>query len=166
MITDAPLSNRPFRTSMRFAAASGLALLAACVGPATKPAIEQAARDRVTQPPPPSPVAAPAPPPVVAAPVPRVVSADPVLASRITWARLSEADRKLVIEAGAEASGNNRQLMADADTRLLAEFRANPAIAVNQADQAAFRAATASVFERWEARPFGDFVRRLRAAAA
>ena len=70
------------------------------------------------------------------------------------------------MDAGAEASGNNRQLMADADTKLLAEFRANPAIAVNQADQAAFRAATASVLEKWEARPFGDFVKRLRAAAA
>ena len=90
----------------------------------------------------------------------------PVVASRITWARLSEADRKLVMEAGAEASAHNRQLMADADSKLLAEFRANPAIAVNQADQAAFRAATAGVIEKWEARSFGDFVRRLRAATA
>ena len=90
----------------------------------------------------------------------------PVVASRITWGRLSEADRKMVMEAGAEATANNRQLMADADGKLLAEFRANPAVAVNQADQGAFRAATTSVIDRWEARPFGDFVRRLRAAAA
>jgi TRAP-type transport system periplasmic protein len=33
-------------------------------------------------------------------------------------------------------------------------------------DQAPFRAATTSVAEKWEARPFGDFVKRLRAAAA
>lgn len=90
----------------------------------------------------------------------------PVLASRITWGRLSEADRKMVMDAGADASANNRQLMADADGKLLAEFRANPAIAVNQADQAAFRAATTGVIDKWEARPFGDFVKRLRAAAA
>jgi hypothetical protein len=33
-------------------------------------------------------------------------------------------------------------------------------------EQGPFRTATAAVAERWEARPFGDFVRRLRAAAA
>lgn len=90
----------------------------------------------------------------------------PVVASRITWARLSEADRRLVTETGMEASANNRQLMESADGKLLGEFRANPAIAVNQADQAAFRAATAPVLDRWETRPFGDVVKRLRAAAA
>ena len=37
---------------------------------------------------------------------------------------------------------------------------------MNEVDQAPFRAATASVYDKWEARPFGDFVKRLRAAAA
>jgi hypothetical protein len=32
-------------------------------------------------------------------------------------------------------------------------------------EQAPFRAATAVVAERWEAKPFGDFVKRLRAAS-
>jgi TRAP-type transport system periplasmic protein len=36
---------------------------------------------------------------------------------------------------------------------------------VNEVAQAPFRAATASVAQKWEARPFGDFVKRLRAAA-
>ena len=49
---------------------------------------------------------------------------------------------------------------------LLGEFRANSAVAVNEVDQAPFRAATAPVADKWEARPFGDFVKRLRAAAA
>jgi hypothetical protein len=53
-----------------------------------------------------------------------------------------------------------------ADTRLLGEFQGNSAVSVNRVDQAPFRTATASVAEKWEARPFGDFVKRLRAAAA
>ncbi|CAA9504486.1 MAG: Class A beta-lactamase [uncultured Sphingomonadaceae bacterium] len=82
MITATPPSNRPLRASFRFASVAALALLAACVGRSSKPGIEEAARDRVTQPPPPSPVAAPEPPPEPAPP-PQPVSADPVLASRI-----------------------------------------------------------------------------------
>ena len=49
---------------------------------------------------------------------------------------------------------------------LLGEYRANQALAVNEVDQAPFRAATASVYDKWEARPFGDFVKKLRASAA
>lgn len=89
----------------------------------------------------------------------------PFLASRIAWARLSEADRRLLTDAAKEATDHNRQLMVDSDGRLLAEFRANQAVAVNEADQAAFRTATASVLDAWERRPFGDYVKRLRAAA-
>ena len=55
--------------------------------------------------------------------------------------------------------------MREADARLLAAYRANPAISVNEANQAPFRAATAPVLDRWEQRPIGDFVKRLRAAA-
>ncbi|HEY0418961.1 MAG TPA: hypothetical protein VGC80_05535, partial [Acetobacteraceae bacterium] len=59
-----------------------------------------------------------------------------------------------------------RGLSQEIDARLLVDFRANPAVAVNAVDQAPFRVATAAVAERWEAKPFGDFVKRLRAAAA
>jgi tripartite ATP-independent transporter DctP family solute receptor len=91
---------------------------------------------------------------------------NPFLASRIAWARLRPEDQRLVRDAAREAGAEQRRLAQEIDLRLLAEFRANPAIAVNEVDQAPFRAATAAVAERWEARPFGDFVRRLRAAAA
>ena len=37
---------------------------------------------------------------------------------------------------------------------------------VNEAEQPLFRAATAPVLDKWEQRPIGDFVKRLRAAAA
>ena len=91
---------------------------------------------------------------------------NPVLASRIAWGRLPAADRQLVQEAAKEAGAHQRTLSQEIDARLLGEFRANPAIAVNEVDQAPFRAATASVLESWEARPFGDFVKQVRAAAA
>ncbi len=91
---------------------------------------------------------------------------NPVLASRVAWGRLKPEDRKLVQEVAKEAEAQQRTLAQEIDTRLLGEFRANPAIAVNEVDQAPFRAATAPVAEKWEAKPFGDFVKRLRAAAA
>jgi tripartite ATP-independent transporter DctP family solute receptor len=91
---------------------------------------------------------------------------NPVLASRIAWGRLNEADRGLISEVVREATEYNRQLMQESDAKLLAEYRANPAIAVNETEQPLFRAATAPVLDRWEQRPIGDFVKRLRAAAA
>ncbi|RAI59603.1 TRAP transporter substrate-binding protein [Roseicella frigidaeris] len=91
---------------------------------------------------------------------------NPVLVSRIAWGRLKPEDRKLLQETAREAATYQRGLSQEIDRKLLAEFRANAALAVNQVDQAPFRAATASVAERWEAKPFGDFVKRLRAAAA
>jgi TRAP-type transport system periplasmic protein len=91
---------------------------------------------------------------------------NPVLASRIAWGRLKPEDRTLVQDVAKEAGAYQRQLSQEADTRLLGEYRANSAVALNEVDQAPFRAATASVTEKWEARPFGDFVKRLRASAA
>ena len=90
----------------------------------------------------------------------------PFVASRITWGRLNEADRRLITEVAKEATDHNRQLMQESDARLLAEYRANAAVAVNEAEPAAFRAATAPVLDKWEQKPIGDFVKRLRAGAA
>jgi tripartite ATP-independent transporter DctP family solute receptor len=91
---------------------------------------------------------------------------NPVFASRIAWGRLRPEDRSLIQEVLREATAHQRTLSQEIDTRLLGEFRANSAVAVNEVDQAPFRNATASVGEKWQARPFGDFVKRLRAAAA
>jgi len=90
---------------------------------------------------------------------------NPVFASRIAWGRLRPEDRRLVQEVAKEAQAHQRALSQETDVRLLGEYRANGAVAVNEVDRAPFRAATASVHEKWEARPFGDFVKRLRAAA-
>lgn len=89
----------------------------------------------------------------------------PVLVSRIARARINDADWRLILDAMKEAEAMNRRIMQESDTMLLAEFRANPAVAVNETDQPAFRAATARVLDAWEQRPFGAFVRRVREAA-
>jgi tripartite ATP-independent transporter DctP family solute receptor len=90
----------------------------------------------------------------------------PFLASRMAWGRLSEADRTMLREAAAEATRLQRQLMVEADVRLLAEYRGMANVAVNEADQAAFRTATRGVLDAWEQRPIGAFVRQLRAAVS
>jgi tripartite ATP-independent transporter DctP family solute receptor len=91
---------------------------------------------------------------------------NPFLVSRIAWGRLRREDQEMLRDAVAEAGQHQRQLSRDIDERLLADFRRNAALAVNDVDKAPFQAATAGVAGRWEQRPFGDFVRRLRAAAA
>ncbi len=90
---------------------------------------------------------------------------NPVLVSQAAWGRLSEADRTLLREATKEAAVLQRSLSVEADKKLLTEFKANSAVTVTEVDQAPFRSATAAVAEKWEARPFGDFVKRPRAAA-
>ena len=89
----------------------------------------------------------------------------PFLISAITWGRLSNADKDAVRAAAKEAGELQRRLMLESDTRLLAEFRGMAAVAVNEADQAAFRTATASVAEAWRRKPFGDFVDQMMRAA-
>jgi len=89
----------------------------------------------------------------------------PVLVSRIARARLSDADWRLLLDAMKEAEAMNRRIMVESDTKLLAEFKASPNVAVNEANQPAFRAATAGVLDAWERKPFGEFVREVRRAA-
>ncbi len=91
---------------------------------------------------------------------------NPVLASKGAWGKLNEADQKIVRDAMREAGALQRKAMQDIDTKLLGEFKANAAVAVNEVDQKLFRDGTSAVTAKWEARPFGDFVKRLRAAAA
>jgi TRAP-type C4-dicarboxylate transport system substrate-binding protein len=55
--------------------------------------------------------------------------------------------------------------MAEADTTILAEYKADSKMTVNEPDRAAFRAATAAVIDKWKAKPFGEFVSKVAAAA-
>jgi tripartite ATP-independent transporter DctP family solute receptor len=89
----------------------------------------------------------------------------PFLMSQITWARLPAADRDIVKAAAKEAGDLQRKLFLDTEVKLAADFKANPKVEINQADQAAFREASASVVDAWKAKPFGDFVDRLAKSA-
>lgn len=89
----------------------------------------------------------------------------PFLMSQITWMRLSPADREVVKATAKEAGELQRKLFLDAETKFAAEFKANAKLQVNEADQAAFREASAKVYDTWKTKPFGDFVDRLAKAA-
>ena len=90
----------------------------------------------------------------------------PFLMSGITWKKLSEADRKLVTDVAAEAATYERKLMQESDDKLIGEFRKMPNVTVTEPDLAPFKAATAKVWDKWEALPVGDFVKKLRAEVA
>ena len=49
--------------------------------------------------------------------------------------------------------------------KLLAEFKANPDVMVNEPDRAPFQAATAGVIEKYKGDSYGDFVNEVLAAA-
>jgi len=88
----------------------------------------------------------------------------PFLMSKRSWDKLSDADRKAVQEAAAEATALQRRLSAEADDKLLAELKAK-GVQVTTPDKAAFAKATADVTAKWEAGPIGAYVKKVVAAA-
>ncbi len=88
----------------------------------------------------------------------------PVLMSKLIWARLDAKARDIVMAAAAEAGQLQVSLSNEANTKLLGDFKANPALSVNEIDRAAFLKATAPVYDKWEQKPFGAFVKELRSA--
>jgi TRAP-type transport system periplasmic protein len=89
----------------------------------------------------------------------------PVFASKITFRRLSPEDQQLLRDAAVEAGKLQRQLMVDSDKEVLAEIKKISTMQVNDVDRKPFLKAVAPVFEKWEAQPFGDFVKRVEEAA-
>jgi tripartite ATP-independent transporter DctP family solute receptor len=89
----------------------------------------------------------------------------PVLMSKLIWAKLDKKGQEIVRAAAAEAGALQIKLSAEQNAKLLTDFKANPAVAVNECDRPAFKKATASVYEKWEKKPFGAFVAELRKAA-
>jgi tripartite ATP-independent transporter DctP family solute receptor len=88
----------------------------------------------------------------------------PLLASKRTWDRLGDADRKALVAAAAEATALQRKLSQEADEKLLAELKAK-GVQVTNIDKAVFAKATARVEEKWMAGPIGPYVRKVIAAA-
>lgn len=88
----------------------------------------------------------------------------PFLMSKRSWDRLSDADKKAVREAAAEATALQRKLSAEADEKLLGELKAK-GVQVTTVDKAAFAKATSSVDDKWIASPIGAYVKKVLAAA-
>ena len=88
----------------------------------------------------------------------------PLLMSKRTWDKLSEADKRIVQEAAAEATVLQRKLSQEADEKLLAELKAK-GVQVTTPDKAAFEKATAAVDDKWMSGPVGGYVKKVIAAA-
>ena len=88
----------------------------------------------------------------------------PLLMSKRTWDRLSEADRKIIMEAANEATAVQRKLSKEADERLMVELP-KKGVKIDKVDQAQFAKATDSVTAKWTSGPIGDYVKKVVAAA-
>lgn len=88
----------------------------------------------------------------------------PLLMSKRTWDKLSDADKKAVQDAAAEATALQRKLSQEADDRLLADLKGK-GVQVTTPDKAAFEKATAEVDDKWMAGPIGPYVKKVIGAA-
>lgn len=86
----------------------------------------------------------------------------PVLMSKMAWGRLDAKSKEILMEAMAEATALQISSSNEANAKLEKDFRANSALTVSDVDLAAFRKQTAPVFDKWEQKPFGAFVKDLR----
>lgn len=88
----------------------------------------------------------------------------PLLMAKTTWDKLSEPDRKAVLDAAKEATALQRKLAQEADQATLA-ILTSKGMKFEKVDKSAFVAATASVTEKWMASDIGPFVKKVVAAA-
>ena len=88
----------------------------------------------------------------------------PFLISKRSWDKLSDADKKAVQEAAAEATALQRKLAQEADDKLLGDLKAK-GVQIDKVDQSLFEKATAPVLAKWEAGPIGPYVKKVVAAA-
>ena len=88
----------------------------------------------------------------------------PLLMSKRSWDRLSDADKKVLQEAAAEATQLQRKLSKESDEKLISELKAK-GVQINTVDKAAFAKATGNVDDKWLASPIGPFLKKVIAAA-
>ena len=86
----------------------------------------------------------------------------PVLMSKMAWNRLDAKQKEIVMEAMSEATALQIKTSDEANIKLATDFRANKSLTITEVDLNAFRKQTASVFDKWEQKPFGAFVKDLR----
>ncbi len=84
----------------------------------------------------------------------------PFLMSKRSWDKLSEADRKAVTEAAAEATALQRKLSQESDDKLLADLKSK-GVQVTTVDKSAFEKATGAVDDKWLAQPIGPYVKKV-----
>jgi TRAP-type C4-dicarboxylate transport system substrate-binding protein len=84
--------------------------------------------------------------------------------SKRAWDRLSDADKKVLQEAAAEATALQRKLSQEADDKLLVDLKSK-GVQVTTVDKAAFAKATSPVTEKWLAGPIGPYVKKVVNAA-
>jgi tripartite ATP-independent transporter DctP family solute receptor len=89
----------------------------------------------------------------------------PFLMSQIAARKVKPGQLDIIKAAAREAGALQRKLMVETDSKLLAAYKTDANVAVNECDRAAFRSATAGVVDKWKAKPFGEFVAKLTAAA-
>jgi tripartite ATP-independent transporter DctP family solute receptor len=88
----------------------------------------------------------------------------PLLMSKRTWDRIAEADRKVLLDAAAEATQLQRKLSQEADDKLLADLKSK-GVQVTTVDKAAFAKATSNVDDKWLATPIGPYLKKVIAEA-
>jgi TRAP-type transport system periplasmic protein len=88
----------------------------------------------------------------------------PLLMSKRSWDKLSDADKKAVQEAAVEATALQRKLSQEADDKLLADLKVK-GVQVTTPERAAFEKATAEVSDKWMAGNTGPYVKKVIAAA-
>ena len=89
-----------------------------------------------------------------------------LIMSAIAWKRLDSAGQNAIRAAAKEATEYQRKASFDSEQKFLEEFKKMTSVELNEVDLAPFRKATESVWDSWEKKPFGDFVKRLRATRA
>jgi tripartite ATP-independent transporter DctP family solute receptor len=89
-----------------------------------------------------------------------------LIMSASTWKRLKAADHEILQAAAKEATDFQRKASFDSEQKFLEEFKKMPSVVLNEVDLAPFRKATEGVWDAWEKKPVGDFVKRLRATRA
>ena len=85
---------------------------------------------------------------------------NPFVMSKRSWDRLTPADQKIFIEAGAEATQAQRKLSKEADEKLVAELKAK-GVQIETIDRKVFVDATKQVYTKWSSGPIGEFVQRV-----
>lgn len=91
---------------------------------------------------------------------------NPFFMGRVAQGKVGKPELEALRAAAEEAGVRQRQLMAEADTALLAAFATRDGVAINKVERQPFQEATASVGEAWKKKPFGKLVTQLLDAAA